>query len=105
MGQGRRAKTVAATLAVGLLLGAAGEAAANCVRASDLGAVQSRLVQTEMMVAALTCKRKDEYNHFVRKFQRELVARGEGLKTLFKRLHGGKSETRLNGFVTRLADA
>ena len=56
------------------------------------------------MVAALTCKRRDDYNRFVAKFGNELVAKGKALKAVFKRLYGVKAEPNLNGYVTRLAN-
>lgn len=78
--------------------------AGDCIRASETGALEVRLVQTELMVAALSCQRKSDYNRFVRKFETELVARGQALKSLFQRLYGDRAEHRLNRFITRLAN-
>lgn len=100
---GLKASVLAMGLALGLL-SAAPAGAADCVKAAEAGALEVRLVQTELMVAALTCKRKTEYNRFVRQFEPVLMKRGRTLQALFKRLHGRQATKRLNGFVTRLAN-
>ena len=104
MAHHRMKRMTAALVVATAIAGVSGDVLANCLRASDLGAVHSRQVQTELMVAALTCDRRDVYNGFVRKFESKLIDRGQDLKRLFRRLHGPKSEAQLNGFVTRLAN-
>ncbi len=77
---------------------------ANCVKLSEVEPLKARLFQTELMVAALTCKRRAEYNRVIAKFGHELAARGKSLKGIFKRLYGANAESALNHFVTRLAN-
>lgn len=74
------------------------------MKASELPALEARLFQTELMVAALTCKRRQGYDKIITKFGDELVERGRALKRTFKRLHGADAEKRLNKFVTRMAN-
>ena len=94
-------------VAVAAVLTAAGASsafAASCVRPSEEAALTARIVQTEMMVAALACGQQAQYNAFVVKFRDDLVIHGHTLKSLFKRVHGANAERRLGTFVTRLAN-
>ncbi len=96
---------VGATVAAVALPSISGSAlAAACLRNTDAAAVNARLMQTELMVAALTCQRRSEYNAFVRQFENELVSHGKQLKSTFKRMYGLAAEAQLNRFVTRLAN-
>lgn len=76
----------------------------NCVRHSEVEPLKVRLFQTELIVAALTCQRRNDYNMVVAKFGDELAQRGKSLKVIFKRLYGGNAEPALNRFLTRLAN-
>ena len=94
---------------IGLLGGlvvavAAGRADAVCVNAVESAALETRVLQTELMVAALTCDRTASYNAFVHKFQDELVFQGGNLRSFFRRTYTPGAEGRLNRFVTRLAN-
>lgn len=77
---------------------------AACLQSAEAAAVNARMMQTELMVAALTCQKRGEYNHFVKQFESELVGHGRKLKATFKRMYGASSESQLNRFVTRLAN-
>jgi hypothetical protein len=77
---------------------------AACLRTSDAAAINARMMQTELMVAALTCQRRGEYNAFVKQFEGELISHGKKLKATFKRMYGLAGESQLNRFVTRLAN-
>jgi hypothetical protein len=79
-------------------------AAGACVTQKDLAALNARVLQTELMVAALTCGEKARYNAFVMSFKRVLGDRGQSLRALFTRLHGAGGKRDLNGFVTKLAN-
>lgn len=98
-----RYKKIVASLAV-IASFAAGQASAMCVSSSERQAMTMRVLQTELMVAALTCGQQGEYNQFVRQFEGELVTQGKTLRSTFQRLYGGKGQPRLDGFVTRLAN-
>ena len=63
-----------------------------------------RILQTELMVAALTCNQRTDYNAFINRFQPQLSAQGKLLQAFFQRKHGSGSAKALNGFVTRVAN-
>ncbi|MBO6521593.1 MAG: hypothetical protein JJ900_14495 [Rhodospirillales bacterium] len=100
-----RGKTLGFAVAVAITGMTAGAAiAGTCNGGSDKAAFHVRALQTDLMVAALTCEAKPEYNSFVRKFQNTLVDHGVALKALFRNLHGAKSEKALNAYITALAN-
>ena len=80
------------------------QASGACANSVEMAALNSRVLQSDLMVAALACQQKTQYNAFVRKYQSELVDRGETLQGYFKRVHGGSSTQQLNRFVTSLAN-
>lgn len=64
-----------------------------------------RALQTELMVAALSCQARAHYNDFAVKFQKVLVKHGQALKARFHQTHGkSKGEKKLNAYVTALAN-
>ena len=84
----------------------AGQAVADiCSDPNDQAAVRTKMLQTELMVAALRCDSGPRYNAFVRKFKRDLVAQGTQVKAYFKRVYGADSERRINRFITFLANS
>lgn len=78
--------------------------AAPCAAPADLGSIQVRMLQTELMVAALTCNQRSDYNSFVTRFQPELSVQGKSLQSFFKQKYGAGSAKALNGFITRIAN-
>lgn len=62
------------------------------------------MLQTELMVAALGCSSADRYNAFVQRFQAQLVDGGKTMQNLFKRLHGKQAFSKINAFVTQVAN-
>lgn len=96
----------AAVLVTGVLSAtpAVAPAAEVCARSSDMPALQARVLQTDLMVAALTCDDRAQYNAFVTKHQAELVKRGHELKGFFTRSYGKRGQASLDSFVTRLAN-
>lgn len=75
-----------------------------CASERDLAALNTRVLQTELMVAALSCGERQRYNMFVTSYQQVLTDRGQALQGLFKRAHGAQGATRLNAFITKLAN-
>lgn len=75
-----------------------------CASATDIAALNARVLQTELMVAALSCEERQRYNAFVTTYQSVLTDRGKALQAMFKRVHGGAAENRLNSFITKLAN-
>lgn len=84
--------------------GPAAAAGAACVTAPEETALNTRVLQTELMVAALSCGEKDRYNAFVNTFKSQLAASGQALRTMFKRVYGSRGDYEMNAFVTRLAN-
>lgn len=94
-----------AVLAVCMCMAVSGTAqAAACAASADLTALHMRMLQTELMVAALTCNQRSEYNAFVTRFQPQLGAEGKHLQSYFKQQHGARATRELNDFVTRIAN-
>jgi hypothetical protein len=75
-----------------------------CVEAADQEALRMRMLQTDLMVAALSCKQHDLYNAFVERFKPQLGEQGRSLKAFFKRAYKSNATAELDDFVTRLAN-
>jgi hypothetical protein len=75
-----------------------------CASDRDLAALNARVLQTELMVAALSCGERERYNAFVTTYQQVLADRGQALQALFKRTRGARANTGLNAFITKLAN-
>ena len=62
-------------------------------------------VQTTLMVAALSCGKRDNYNKFVTKFKGTLKRYGRVMKRDFIKRYGGTvGKKKLNKYVTSLAN-
>lgn len=90
----------------GTTLTGAGAAQAACATGVEAGTVAKsvRTLQSDMMVAALSCEQRDLYNGFVTRYRQDLVRNGKALKLHFKRAHSGGHSQALNSFVTELAN-
>ncbi|MGH8581069.1 MAG: hypothetical protein ACREVK_13465 [Gammaproteobacteria bacterium] len=75
-----------------------------CAQPHEHTALNTRVLQTELMVAALSCGNRPLYNAFVRKFRDDLVKQGHSLRLFFARHYAGRGEKDLNIFITRLAN-
>lgn len=85
--------------------GATTSYAAGNQSSSGKAAFHVRALQTELMVAALSCQARAHYNDFAVKFQGVLVKHGRALKSRFHQTHGkSKGEKKLNAYVTALAN-
>ncbi|MGH6720357.1 MAG: hypothetical protein ACREER_13675 [Alphaproteobacteria bacterium] len=102
---GRASKRLGPLIGALMALALASPAVAQtCARPDDEVALQVRVLQTNLMVGALSCQQHDPYNAFVARFQPTLAVHGKALKAYFKRAHGGGWNTVLDEFVTRLAN-
>ena len=79
--------------------------AANCVAHNEREAFELRVVQTELMVAALSCGESDRYNQFVTAFKNDLAGAYQGVRRAFGRIYRGRAKSELNAFNTQLANA
>lgn len=95
----------AAAIGVMLLSSGAGSAvAAVCAKPPEREALDARVLQTELIVAALSCGESKRYKAFVGRFENELIKRAAVMKKFFARSHGGRANKELNQFVTSLAN-
>jgi len=75
-----------------------------CVDSKARAALEMRVLQSELMVAALTCGQRPSYNAFVATFNPYLKDQGGNLRTFFDEAYGENGTFRLNRLVTRLAN-
>lgn len=79
--------------------------AQTCADRSAREALEMRVLQSELMVAALTCNQRPSYNAFVTTFKPYLKAQGHQLRAYFTEAFGPTmGPKRLNNMVTRLAN-
>lgn len=96
---------LAGTLAVISLATSAGMARAErCAGPDEHEALAMRVLQSDLMVAALNCPARVGYNAFVERHRHNLRAHARVLRRFFTRLHGGTGDAHLNSFVTRMAN-
>ncbi len=96
---------VVVSMAAGSALAASSSGKAPiCASDKDLAALNTRVLQTELMVAALSCDERQKYNSFVTSYQGVLVNQGAALQAWFKRVHGAQGANRMNAFITKLAN-
>ena len=94
---------VAAFIAAGLFAASPASAFDDATPAEQ-SALNVRTLQSDMMVAALSCQLRNDYNVMVKRFGPELARHGSALRSLFARTYGRSSEAELNKYVTRLAN-
>ena len=72
---------IVATVGSVTCLAAPAALAADTLASSDSAALRVRVLQSDMMVAALSCDLRNSYNEAVRRFQAEFVFHGRNLRT------------------------
>ncbi len=97
-------KKTFAPLLLTLSLAAVPAIAAPCVSPADETTLNARVLQTELMVAALSCNEQTRYNAFVTTFRGQIAAQSGSLRKFFARAYGGNGSRQLNAYVTRLAN-
>lgn len=100
--------SVAAIAAVAL---PAAGALAACYTPAEATAVHVRMLQSELMVAALACRESnpelgmiDKYNGFVQRHSDGLVSHSRVLQSHFQTRYGAQHKRQLDVFVTALAN-
>lgn len=94
-------------VALGTLCAVTQPASAQPRNAREQAALDVRYLQTELMVAALSCGRPDfhtRYNTFVAKFGDSLKRHSNVMKAYFTREYGAKGSQQMDTYVTRLAN-
>lgn len=91
---------------MGVAVTHAGPAHADaCADRGAREALEMRVLQSELMVAALTCNQRGSYNAFVTGFKPYLKSQGRELHSFFAKTFGPSAgPQRLNKLVTRLAN-
>jgi hypothetical protein len=104
-------KRLATVSIIGALIAAPlADAQARCLNARERNAVNVRIMQTELMVAALSCRGvpgrdfTNQYNVFVRKHGNGLVGNARILQAYFKARYGAEGQRQLDAFITELAN-
>jgi hypothetical protein len=101
----RALRTVAAIAAVAGISFQASAATQLCATPSLEGHLSTRLLQTELMVAAIYCGSSAHYNSFVLSYSDQLVEAGGKLRGLFASVYGSKQAPRAwDTFLTNLAN-
>jgi len=83
----------------------AGSMDGNIARAASV-----RMLQSELMVAALGCHGElratliADYNHFVRQFSPALIHSADTLRSHFRETYGARHRIRFDSFLTHLAN-
>ncbi|WP_237182107.1 hypothetical protein [Roseomonas marmotae] len=78
----------------------------SCLQPAERTAMEVRALQSQLMVAALACNKSDQYNAFVRRYQRDLGEVYKSVTAHFKRVHGNaQGQKQLDVFMTHLANA
>jgi len=95
---------IMAAVGTATCLAAPAARAVDTLAATDRAAVQVRVLQSDMMVAALSCDLRNSYNEAVRRFQAEFVFHGRNLRSYFNRVHGSRAQRELDRFVTAMAN-
>jgi hypothetical protein len=109
---GRWPKRAVAAAAVAAFVGGASVnvQAASCPSDQVVQAMQVRLLQNELMVAALQCRAvptydyQGKYNVFLTQFSGPLNQNANVLRDHFRRSFGGSHQTQLDRYMTRIAN-
>jgi hypothetical protein len=75
-----------------------------CVQPAEKVAFDIRALQSQLMVAALSCGLQDDYNAFVRKYQNEVATAFRGVAGHFRRTAGSQHQRELDQYITQLAN-
>jgi hypothetical protein len=99
-----RQAVAAAAVSALIMPGVAQAQTVACKRNADEKAVYIRSLQTDLMVAALTCSDSEPYNQFINQFKPVLMKDSKQLQTFYTRTDGKAGANELNSFVTQLAN-
>jgi hypothetical protein len=102
----------ACAVALSVAAGSVAVRAADCYSPAERSAVEVRMLQSELMVAALACRDSNPelgmiagYNDFVKRLSDRLVHNSKLLQAHFKKEYGASGEHRFEAFETELANA
>jgi hypothetical protein len=104
---GRMSKAGACAFALTALVATGADAkqrATRCATPTEVTAIAATAIQQQLMVAALTCNKVDNFNSFQTSFSQELRASDKALMRMFLRLYAAHGEAEYHAFKTRLAN-
>lgn len=90
--------------AIAIVVGITAADASSCIRNDERTAFQVRALQTELMVAALSCNAHQEYNAFVTRFKSALNKHGHTMNGYFSRAFGQAGEREATRYTTGVAN-
>lgn len=90
--------------ALAIAAGVGASAATTCMRSEEKMAIEVRAMQTDMMVAALSCNASREYNEFVTRFKSVLANHTHTLNGMFARIYGHGGDREYLRYTTSLAN-
>jgi hypothetical protein len=76
-----------------------------CASHIDQGAFDTAALKSELMVVALTCNQRDQYNRFVQQFRPDLAREERALDSWFGRAYGHRARQMHDDYITNLANA
>lgn len=102
-----RCRAMRALAGIGLLALTAQPAFAadQCLREAEKVAFGMRVLQSELMIAALQCGQQAQYNRFMQLHQPELSTAYDQIGAHFTRLFGAEGEEKRDSYITDLANA
>lgn len=77
----------------------------SCTTAAEQNAMSVRAFQSFLMLAGVACNQAQAYNRFMTRYNVQVSSHGDALKSYFSRVYPHHSETKMNDFVTELANA
>jgi hypothetical protein len=80
-------------------------AAEQCLREAEKAAFDMRVLQSELMIAALQCGQHAQYNRFMQLHQTELSSAYDQIGAYFARFFGAEGEEQRDSYITDLANA
>jgi hypothetical protein len=95
---------VSGLVAASLLFGQVANAEV-CARPADKTAFDIAGLKSQLMVTALACDVREQYNAFVRRFQPELMKQEHALAAYFSRSFGRHGQQEHDDYITSLANA
>ncbi len=76
-----------------------------CAKPPELAALDVQGLQSRLMVTALSCDARDQYNAFVDRYRTMLAAEDKTLASYFARNYGGSAQAEHDSYITALANA
>jgi hypothetical protein len=76
-----------------------------CISQRERQAYEVYALRTDVLVGAQSCRMTDRFNVFATKFTRELTVEGRELRAFYKKTYGKGGDSRLDDFVTQLANS